>query len=300
MTNRDATVPAGAARPSKGPGRCAAIGLTAITMLAFAANSVLCRSALTHTGIDPATFTLVRILSGAAMLWAIAAATGRGRSIGGSWRAALSLFAYAAAFSFAYVSLPAGTGALLLFGAVQATMVIAGILRGEYLTRGQWLGLALALAGLVALVAPGVSAPPFLGAVLMLSAGVAWGAYSLLGRRSTDAIAATAGNFLRAAPMALVLVIPMAAGGAHDAAGLVYATVSGALTSALGYVLWYTALPSLSAAQGASVQLSVPVITALGGAAMLGETITLRLASASVAVLGGIGLVIAGRTRREP
>jgi drug/metabolite transporter (DMT)-like permease len=266
-------------------------------MLAFAANSILCRLALVQSGVDPATFTLVRIVSGAAMMWAIFAFARGGSPGGWSWRAAFALFAYAAAFSFAYLSLPAGVGALLLFGAVQATMVITGIVRGEPLTPGQWLGLALALAGLAALVAPGVSAPPLVGSTLMLGAGVAWGAYSLLGRRSADPLGATAGNFLRAVPMALVLALPVVRG-APQLSGLTYAALSGAVASGLGYCIWYAALPGLSAAESASVQLSVPVITALAGAALLSEPVTLRLSIASLAVLGGIALVIASRAGR--
>jgi drug/metabolite transporter (DMT)-like permease len=280
-----------------GAGRARTIALTAIAMLAFAANSILCRLALARSGIDPASFTLIRIVSGAAMMAAICAVARGGRPSGGSWRAALALFAYAAAFSFAYVSLPAGVGALLLFGAVQATMVITGIVRGEHPTPGQWVGLALALAGLAALVAPGVSAPPLAGAILMLGAGVSWGAYSLMGRRSADPLGATAGNFLRAVPMALVLALPLIRE-TPPLAGLTYAAMSGAAASGLGYTIWYAALPGLSAAEGASVQLSVPVITALAGAALLAEPITLRLSLASAAVLGGIGLVIASRSRR--
>jgi drug/metabolite transporter (DMT)-like permease len=279
-------------------GKPATIVLTAVTMLAFAANSVLCRSALARTSIDPASFTFARIVSGAIMLWVIVAVSGRGRSGGGSWRAGLALFGYAAGFSFAYVTLSAGTGALLLFGAVQATMVIAGIVRGEHLTPVQWLGLALALAGLLALLAPGVSAPPVLGAVLMLGAGVAWGVYSLLGRQSMDPLGATAGNFLRAVPLGVLLAALMATRLTPDPMGLVYATASGALASALGYTMWYTALRGLTAAQGAAVQLSVPMITAVGGVIALGETITWRLTGASAAILGGIALVILRRFRR--
>jgi drug/metabolite transporter (DMT)-like permease len=277
-----------------GMSRTRTIALTAIAMLAFAANSILCRLALASSGADPAGFTLVRIVSGAAMMGAISAAVRGGRPTGGSWRAAFALFAYAAAFSFAYVSLPAGVGALLLFGAVQATMIVTRIIRGEHLTPGQWLGLALAMAGLAALIAPGVAAPPWVGAVLMLTAGVAWGAYSLLGRSNADPLGATAGNFLRAVPMALVLGL-LAIRAAHPLAGLTYAVLSGAAASGIGYAIWYAALPGLSAAEGASVQLSVPVITALAGAALLAERITLRLGVASLAVLGGIALVIASR-----
>ena len=212
----------------------------------------------------------------------------------GSWRAAFALFGYAAAFSFAYLSLPAGTGALLLFGAVQATMVATGLARGEGLARLQWLGFALALSGLVALVAPGVSAPPLAGACLMLAAGVAWGAYSLFGRGVADPLAATAGNFLRALPMALALLAAVAAafGSKASLPGLAYAALSGAVASGLGYTVWYAALRGLTAAQGASVQLSVPVVTAVVGGLVLGEAVTLRLAASSLAILGGIALVI--------
>lgn len=279
--------------------RAKTITLTAVTMIAFAANSVLCRLALSQTSIDPATFTLVRIASGAGMLAVISAAVRRGGAIGGSWGAALALFAYAAAFSFAYLSLSAGAGALLLFGAVQATMVITGLLRGEHLTPGQWFGLAAAITGLVVLVAPGVSAPPLFGAALMAAAGVAWGVYSIVGRRNADPLVATTGNFLRSVPMAIALAL-VAARGEHPALGLLYALLSGAAASGLGYTVWYAALPGLSAAEAASVQLSVPVIAALGGAVLLAETISPRLALASLAVLGGIAGVIASRPGRTP
>ena len=284
--------------PRKGRrSRTATIVLTTVAMFAFAANSVLCRLALAQTGVDPASFTLARLASGAAMLAILSAAATRGRRWSGSWAAGFALFGYAGAFSFAYVSLPAGAGALLLFGAVQATMIVVGLFRGERLGAGQWAGLALATAGLAALLVPGVSAPPFGGAVLMLGAGVAWGAYSLLGRRSADPLAATAGNFLRATPLAIGLVAATD-GGAHPVMGLVSAALSGALASGLGYAVWYAALPGLSAAQGASVQLSVPVITAIGGALLLGEAPTTRVSIVSAVILGGIALVIAGGVRR--
>lgn len=274
------------------------VGLTAVAMLAFAANSILCRLALAHGAIDPASFTLVRIASGVVTLWLILAASGRARAVGGSWRAGFALFAYAAAFSFAYITLSAGSGALLLFGAVQATMVTTGLLRGERLAPLQWLGFVSALGGLAALLAPGVSAPPIAGACLMLAAGVAWGAYSLFGRGATDPLAATGGNFLRALPMAIALLAVAAFSGLKgDATGIVYAILSGALASGLGYSIWYAALPGLSPAQGASVQLSVPVITAIAGTLMIGETITMRLALCSLAILGGIALVIGSKPK---
>jgi drug/metabolite transporter (DMT)-like permease len=272
--------------------------LTAAAMLAFAANSVLCRLALTHTAIDPAAFTLTRIASGAAMLWLLSNWVGRRKGIGGSWKGAAALVIYAIAFSLAYVSLPAGTGALLLFGAVQVTMIATGLVLGERLSLGQWAGLAVALAGLVTLVAPGVSAPPPLGAALMALAGVSWGLYSLLGRGATDPVATTAGNFLRGVPLAM---IPAAILMSHlnlDPMGILYAVLSGTLASGCGYILWYGVLPRLSAAQGATVQLSVPVIAALAGAALMGEALSIRLSIASAAVLGGIALAIASREKR--
>jgi drug/metabolite transporter (DMT)-like permease len=271
-------------------------GLTAVTMLAFAANSLLCREALRHTAIDPATFTLVRIASGAVVLGLLARLrTGGGP--GGNWGSALALAGYAVAFSFAYLSLPAGSGALLLFGAVQVTMIGRGLLAGERLHGVQWSGLVLALAGLVGLLAPGISAPDPLGAGLMLVAGFAWGVYSLRGRRESDALAANAGNFLRGVPLAgaaFLAVLWLGRAGA-DAMGLFYAVVSGGVASGLGYALWYVAVRGLPATHAATVQLSVPVITALAGAALLGEALSLRLALASAAVLGGIALVVLRR-----
>ena len=271
--------------------------LTALAMLAFAGNSVLCRLALSHTAIDPAGFTLARIASGALALWLLANVFGRRKGIGGSWRGAAALTIYAIAFSLAYVALPAGTGALLLFGAVQVTMIATGIKQGERLAVAQWVGLAAALGGLVTLVAPGVSAPPPAGAALMALSGVSWGIYSLLGRGARDPVAATAGNFVRAAPMAVIPAVILAGQLHPDPQGILYAVLSGTLTSGCGYILWYHVLPKLSAAQGASVQLSVPMIAALAGAALMGEALTLRLCIASAATLGGIALVIAKRKR---
>jgi drug/metabolite transporter (DMT)-like permease len=208
----------------------------------------------------------------------------------------MALFAYASAFSFAYISLPAGAGALLLFGAVQATMVMTGLVRGERQTLAQWLGFVLALVGLAALLAPGASAPPVMGAFLMLVAGVAWGAYSLLGRGVVDPLSATAGNFLRTLPMAVALCVVVVIFSVKlSVSGLIYAALSGAVASGLGYTIWYAAIPGLTPTQGASVQLSVPVITALGAALVLGEGITVRLTASSLAILGGIGLVMASK-----
>ena len=276
------------------------IALTTVAMMAFAANSVLCRLAFTSASIDPATFTLVRLTSGTVMLLIIWLAIKRGGQVCGSWSAAIALFAYTSAFSFAYISLSVGAGALLLFGAVQATMVMTGLVRGERQTLAQWLGFVLALVGLAALLAPGVSAPPVTGAFLMLVAGVAWGAYSLLGRGVVDPVSATAGNFLRTLPMALALCVVVVIFSAKlSVSGLIYAALSGAVASGLGYTIWYAAIPGLTLTQGASVQLSVPVITALGGALVLGEGITVRLTVSSLAILSGIGLVIASKRKSE-
>jgi drug/metabolite transporter (DMT)-like permease len=269
------------------------LGLTALAMAAFAGNSLLCRQALQHTAIDPASFTAVRLVSGAAVLWALV--RWRGQRSAGDWASATALFVYAAAFSFAYLSLSAGTGALLLFGAVQATMLGWGLWRGQRLGRGQVAGLVLAMGGLTALLLPGVSAPPVTGALLMLTAGAAWGVYSLRGRGAGEPTAATAGNFLRAGALALVLGLAGLPWARIDPMGLLWALCSGALTSGLGYAVWYAALKGLHPTSSASVQLSVPVLTALGGVAFLSEPVTLRLALCSLAILGGIAWVIAGQ-----
>lgn len=261
-------------------------------MIAFAGNSLLCRVALKDTGIDAASFTTIRLVSGAVTLWLIVRMSGEGRTGGGNWPSAFALFAYAAGFSFAYVSLPAATGALLLFGAVQATMIGYGIRAGERLRKMQSVGLVLALGGLVGLLLPGLSAPPLAASLLMLGAGVAWGIYSLRGKGGGDPARVTAGNFLRAAPIAAALSLLLHEGASVDSAGLGYALASGALASGVGYAIWYAALPALKSTHAATVQLSVPVIAALGGIAFLGEPLTLRMALASVAILGGIALVI--------
>ena len=268
-------------------------------MLAFAANSLLCRLALARGGIDPASFGAIRIVSGALALAALVRwRAGRGVEPGGDWRSAAMLFAYVAFFSFAYVTLSAGTGALILFGAVQLTMFGAALRQGERFTVPAWCGLALAAAGLVYLVLPGVSAPPLLGAVCMALAGAAWGVYSLRGRGAHDPLRATAGNFLRAAPMALVVWLPFARTAHADAMGVGLALVSGALSSGVGYALWYTALRGLTAMRAATVQLSVPLMTAFGAVLFLGEPVSLRLVLASLAMLGGIALVLARRGSR--
>ena len=271
------------------------LALTLLAMIAFAGNSLLCRLALKASGIDAASFTSVRIVSGALALWLIVRIRDGKAAKEGNWPSALALFAYAAAFSYAYISLSAGTGALLLFGAVQATMIAWALRTGERLRPLQIAGLALAIAGLITLVFPGLSAPPLGAAVLMLGAGIAWGVYSLRGKGGGDPLGATAGNFLRAAPMAALLSVVMLRSHNFDLAGTGYAIASGALASGVGYAIWYTALPALKASGAATVQLSVPVLAATGGIIFLGEQITLRFLLASIAVLGGIALVIIER-----
>lgn len=266
--------------------------LTTLAMLAFAGNSLLCRLALRDTGIDAASFTAIRLASGALILAALLMLRGKRPTTGGSWPMAAMLFAYAVGFSFAYRDLSAATGALLLFGAVQLTMTGYGLWTGERIRGLRLVGLLLALAGLVWLLLPGLAAPPILAATLMLGAGAAWGVYSLLGKGAGDPIAATGGNFLRSLPFAAALALMTTTAGTVDHTGALYAVLSGAVTSGLGYVLWYAALPMLRATSAATVQLSVPAIAALGGAVLLAEPVTVRLLVASVAVLGGIALTI--------
>lgn len=267
--------------------------LTALTLIAFAANSVLCRMALNADLIDPASFTEIRMLSGAAFLAPFFIL--RRKFILplrlSDWRPAAALFTYAVAFSFAYVSLSAATGALILFGVVQITMIGFGVVKGARPNALQWTGVALAFGGLVYLLAPGLCSPPLASAALMASAGAAWGAYSLMGKGERDPVAATARNFALAAPAAVLMVFlpgekSIALGGAA------LAVASGAIASGAGYVIWYRALKGLTAMRASVVQLAVPVIAASGGVLLLGEAVTLRLAIASLFVLGGIYLAI--------
>jgi len=268
------------------------MSLTCVAMIAFAGNSLLCRQALKHTAIDPASFTAIRLVSGALVLWLLVRMKHTAPAGEGNWASAFALFAYAAGFSFAYISLSAASGALLLFGAVQASMIGHGLWTGERLRALQTFGVLLALGGLVGLLLPGLSAPPLSGASLMISAGIAWGVYSLRGKGAGDPTRVTAGNFLRAVPITLALSLLMIEFVSVDAAGFYYAVSSGALASGMGYAIWYTVLPALKNTSAATVQLSVPVIAALGGIVFLGEPVTLRLVLASVAILGGIALVI--------
>jgi drug/metabolite transporter (DMT)-like permease len=264
--------------------------LTVAAMVAFAANSLLCRFALKHTAIDAATFTSIRVVSGALVLWMLS--RWRRDRLAGDWKSAAALFVYAIAFSYAYIGLSAAMGALLLFGAVQITMIGYGHLRGERFSSMQLAGFIAAMVGVLLLLMPGITAPPLLRAALMMSAGVAWGIYSLRGRGKGNPVAVTAGNFVRAVPLAILVSALAFDKAVFDVAGFFLAVASGAVASAMGYVIWYMALPRLNASTAASVQLSVPVIAALGGVVLLDETLTLRLLIAAIAVLGGIALVL--------
>ena len=271
------------------------ITLTSMAMLAFAGNSILCRVALKHTAIDPASFTTIRLVSGALVLWLIVNFRRDASSATGNWPSALALFVYAAGFSFAYVSLSAGTGALLLFGAVQVTMISAGLWSGERLHGWQVIGLLLAFAGLTGLMIPGLSAPPLLGSALMLAAGVAWGIYSLRGKGAGDATRVTAGNFMRSVPITLLLSLVLYQQFNLDVNGILYAMASGVVTNFIKTLASHSVLPALKNTSAASVQLSVPVIAAVGGVIFLAEPMTLRLLLTSTAILGGIALVIVKR-----
>jgi drug/metabolite transporter (DMT)-like permease len=289
------------------------MGATLFAMLAFAANSILCRLALSGDHIDAAGFTAIRLASGAGALWMLLVFWGKRAGQAGepaaprrpraaTWISAFWLFLYALAFSLAYRDLAIGTGALILFGMVQVTMILAGLRLGERPDGRQWLGVAIAMGGLVLLVLPGLQAPPPRGAALMALAGSAWGVYSLRGRSNGNPLATTTANFACTLPYVLIAGLAVSAGmlAAHrpTAWGIVLAVLSGALASGLGYVAWYMALPGLKATQAAVVQLSAPVLAALGGILLLSEPASLRLLVAAAAILGGLGLVLRERARR--
>ena len=271
--------------------------LTTLALIAFAANSVICRAALGGGAIDAAGFTAIRLLAGAAVLSALRAGSGRPPRGGREVVQPAMLLLYAAAFSFAYLSLSAGTGALLLFGAVQSTMILAGLRSGERFGISEALGLVLALCGLGWLVAPGLAAPSAAGAALMVMAGVAWGIYSLRGRGSRDALGDTARNFALASIPGLVLGAVSLGGGQPTLKGIGLAVLSGAITSGLGYVVWFAALRRLTAIRAAIVQLPVPALTAVGGVVILSEPVSWRLVLSSVMILGGVAAAIAGPAR---
>ncbi len=276
--------------------------LTVLALLSFAANSILTRFALGSRQIDAASFALIRLAAGAAVLLIVVRAQSGTfaplRSAGHGALGPLALFGYAVPFSFAYLRIGAAAGALVLFGVVQLTMIGYGILRGERPSPASWLGMLLALTGLAVLTVPAATRPDPLGALLMVVAGVAWAAYSLAGRTSPDAVAANARAFACAIPLALLVSLLFPGTIATSARGVMLAMASGGLTSGLGYVIWYRALPQLTVTQAAVAQLSVPVVAAAGGAVLLGEQLSARLVIAGVAVLSGVALVLAARSRK--
>lgn len=272
---------------------------TAIALSAFASNSIFGRLALRGSGIDPATYTTLRLVSGALVLLLLARASSRdrGRRQPPPMSSAVFLALYAVAFSFAYVSLPAGTGALILFGAVQATMLLSALRSGERPHPLEWTGLVVAIAGLVYLTRPGLAAPPLAGSLLMALSGAAWGFYSLNGRWRAHPLADTAVNFRRAAPLAIAVSVATIARSRISASGALLAVLSGALSSGIGYAIWYAALRGLTATRAAIVQLAVPVLTAAAAVVFLGESVSLRLVISAALILGGVGVALAGRIR---
>ena len=272
--------------------------LTTMVMTLFAANSLLCRFALapgpSSQPLDPSVYTALRAISAAAMLWLIQARRGGNALRTGSWAAALALFGYMACFSWAYVRLSAGAGALVIAVAVQAGMLVAGLRLGQRPGKAQGLGIGLAMTGLVYLLLPGLDAPPAGAATVIFCSGLCWAVYTICGRQSGDATAATAGNFIRCVPLALVLLLwgiffdKAGVPAAWPWAGTVCSLAAGALASALGYVLWYAVLCWLNVPSAAVVQLSVPLITSVGGAWLMGEALSLRLLVSTLAILGGI------------
>jgi drug/metabolite transporter (DMT)-like permease len=265
---------------------------TALAMLAFAGNSLLCRVALKSTSIDAASFTAIRIGAGALILLAILRLRRARPTAGGSWPMAAMLFAYAAFFSFAYRDLTAATGALLLFGSVQFSMLGWALIRGERLGGMQIAGLAIAVSGFIYLLLPGLAAPPPFAAALMIASGIAWAVYSVLGKQAGEPVASTGGNFVRAVAFAALIALAASTHASLDQMGVIYAVLSGAVTSGLGYVLWYAALPSLTTSSAGIIQLSVPAIATVGGALLLAEPIGARVLLASATILGGIALTI--------
>jgi drug/metabolite transporter (DMT)-like permease len=274
--------------------------LTGAALVAFASNSLLCRMALGPAAIDAASFSTIRILAGACCLVMIASLTRPGTPrLQGSWMSAVVLFVYAIPFSYAYGLLTTGTGALILFGAVQVTMMLAARAGGERAHMKQWVGLLVAIAGLVYLVLPGLTAPSPLGAVLMTVAGAAWGIYSLRGRGAPDPLAQNASNFARTIPLALVVSALTWRFTHLETRGVVLAAVSGAVTSGLGYVAWYAALRRLSATRASLVQLLVPVLAAAGGIVVLDETLSVRLVLSAAVVIGGVALALSAYERQR-
>lgn len=271
--------------------------ITLLSLLAFAANSLITRFALEKTAIDEASFILLRVVSGALFLWLYLIIKKNNQAHKtGTWLAAFSLFVYAASFTYGYGLIAAGTGALLLFGSVQITMTIVGYHEGERLNKVQLSGFVLALGGLVILMLPGITAPSFLGALLMCLSGIAWSIYTLQGRGAVNPARTTAGNFIKAAPMAIFLWLVVSFSTTNvinlDSTGIFYALLSGIVTSGMGYIIWYSVLPELKATQAAIIQLSVPLLVTLAGAILLSEAITQRIVLASFIILLGTILVL--------
>jgi drug/metabolite transporter (DMT)-like permease len=271
--------------------------LTTFAMVAFASNSLLNRLALGQGIIDATSYTTVRLTSGALMLLLIVTLKKKKdeKTLRSSWLSAALLFLYAITFSFAYLSLSAGTGALILFSCVQITMILVALKRGEQLHIWEWIGLCLALGGLVYLVFPGITAPTPLGSALMAVAGIAWGFYTVRGRGSQNPVADTAGNFVYAIPMILLIRLISLNNFHITNQGILLAMLSGALASGVGYAVWYAALRGLTTPRAAIVQLSVPVIAAWGGVVLISENVSARLLFAGMLILGGIALTVLGR-----
>lgn len=275
------------------------IAYTSFALIAFAFNSILCRMALRGGEADAAGFTAVRLASGAVMLIVISYFFSESKSSKrGNWISAFFLFAYAICFSFAYIGLTAAAGALILFSSVQLTMIAAALIRGERPGPLEWLGLLIALSGLVYLLLPGLSSPPLFQSGLMAAAGAAWGFYTLRGKGSGDPLGDTTGNFIRSIAMIVIAAIPFFSQIDLSTRGIVLAVLSGAIASGVGYTVWYAALKHHTATRAAVLQLSVPVIAAFGGVLLLSEEMTRRLLIAAVFILGGVGLTIAGRRRK--
>jgi len=270
---------------------------TGCALIAFAFNSILCRLALKTGEIDAAGFTTIRLLSGALALITISYFSG-GKAEKmklGNWLSAFLLFAYAICFSFAYISLTAGTGALILFGCVQLTMILAALVKGEKPKILEWVGMCVALGGLIYLVFPGLTSPPLFSSALMAFAGISWGIYTLRGKGSSDPLGDTTGNFVRSAPMIIIAVLPFLSGMHLSGTGILLAVLSGAAASGIGYTVWYTVLKHHTTTRSAVLQLAVPVLAAAGGIIFLSETLTVRLLTAAVLILSGIALTIGGR-----
>ncbi len=273
---------------------------TTFALVCFALNSLLCRLALGAETIDAASFTAVRLISGAIALLIINSFFGKKESQtkGGNWISAFFLFAYAICFSFAYLNLTTGTGALILFGSVQATMIVLALWSGEKPKILEWVGLTIALFGLVYLVFPSLTAPPFISSALMAGAGMAWGFYTLRGRGSANPLAETTGNFVRTVPFVILATLPFLSQTHLSQKGIVFAVLSGAIASGIGYSVWYSVLKFHTATRAAILQLSVPALAGLGGVIFLSEIVSLRLLLATILILGGIGLAIVGKGKK--